>query len=47
MFYANTIEETIDERLRLKRELSERVVSVTSNKETDKQIMINYLESLK
>ena len=46
MFYANTVEETIDERLRLKQELSERVVSVTNNKETDKQIMINYLESL-
>lgn len=46
MYYANTVEETIDERLRLKQELSERVVSVTNNKETDKQIMINYLESL-
>lgn len=46
MFYANTIEERIDERLRLKQELSERVVSVTSDKETDKQIMLNYLESL-
>lgn len=47
MFYANTVEETIDERIRLKQELSERVVSVTNDKETDKQIMINYLESLK
>lgn len=47
MFYADTVEETIDERIRLKQELSERVVSVTGDKETDKQIMIDYLESLK
>lgn len=45
MFYADTIEETIDERLRLKQELGERVVSVTDNKSSDKQIMIDYLES--
>jgi SNF2 family DNA or RNA helicase len=44
MFYANTIEEKIDERLRLKRQLSDRVVSVTDDKETDKQIMLAYLE---
>lgn len=47
MFYADTVEETIDERIRLKQELSERVVSVTHDKETDKQIMIDYLESLR
>jgi SNF2 family DNA or RNA helicase len=46
MFYANTIEEKIDERLRLKQQLSERVVSVTDDKETDKQIMLAYLETL-
>lgn len=47
LYYANTIEETIDERIRLKQELSDRVVSITDSKETDKQIMINYLESLR
>ncbi len=46
MYYANTIEEKIDERIRLKQQLSERVVSVTDDKETDKQIMLAYLETL-
>jgi len=46
MFYANTIEENIDDRIRLKKQLSDRVVSVTDNKETDKQIMLAYLETL-
>jgi SNF2 family DNA or RNA helicase len=46
MYYADTIEERIDERLRLKQQLSERVVSVTDDKETDKQIMLAYLERL-
>ncbi len=46
MYYANTIEETIDERIRLKQQLSDRVVSVADEKETDKQIMLAYLESL-
>ncbi len=45
MFYANTIEEKIDERIRLKQQLSDRVVSVTDDKETDKQIMLAYLET--
>ena len=45
MFYADTVEETIDERLRLKQELGARVVSVTDSKSSDKQIMIDYLES--
>jgi SNF2 family DNA or RNA helicase len=44
MYYADTIEEKIDERIRLKQQLSERVVSVTDDKETDKQIMLAYLE---
>jgi len=44
MFYANTIEEKIDERIRLKQQLSDRVVSITDDKETDKQIMLAYLE---
>ncbi|MEY8238890.1 MAG: DEAD/DEAH box helicase [Cycloclasticus sp.] len=44
MFYANTIEERIDERIRLKQQLSDRVVSVTDDKETDKKIMLAYLE---
>ncbi|MVB40240.1 DEAD/DEAH box helicase [Vibrio cholerae] len=46
MFYADTIEETIDERIRLKQQLSDRVVSVADDKETDKQIMLAYLETL-
>lgn len=46
MYYADTIEEKIDERIRLKQQLSERVVSVTDDKETDKQIMLEYLETL-
>lgn len=46
MYYADTIEEKIDERIRLKQQLSERVVSVTDDKETDKQIMLAYLETL-
>jgi len=46
MYYANTIEETIDERILLKQQLSDRVVSVADEKETDKQIMLAYLETL-
>jgi SNF2 family DNA or RNA helicase len=46
MYYANSIEEQIDERLRLKQQLSDRVVSVTDDKETDKQLMLSYLEAL-
>jgi len=46
MYYADTIEEVIDERIRLKQQLSDRVVSVADNKETDKQIMLEYLEKL-
>lgn len=46
MYYADTIEETIDERIRLKQQLSDRVVSVADDKETDKQIMLAYLETL-
>jgi SNF2 family DNA or RNA helicase len=46
LYYANTIEEKIDERLRLKQELSHQVVSVASFKETDKQILLSYLEMI-
>ena len=46
MYYADTIEEKIDERIRLKQQLSDRVVSVTDDKETDKQVMLAYLETL-
>lgn len=46
MYYADTIEETIDERIRLKQQLSDQVVSIADNKETDKQIMLAYLETL-
>ncbi|MBE5179453.1 DEAD/DEAH box helicase [Vibrio parahaemolyticus] len=46
MYYADTIEETIDERIRLKQQLSDQVISVADDKETDKQIMLAYLETL-
>ena len=46
LYYAGTIEEIIDERLRLKQALSEQVVTVTGHKETDKQLMLDYLEQL-
>ena len=46
MYYADTIEETIDERIRLKQQLSDQVVSVADDKDTDKQIMLAYLETL-
>lgn len=46
MFYADTVEETIDTRLRLKQQLSDRVISLADDKETDKQIMLEYLEKL-
>ncbi|RTE67346.1 DEAD/DEAH box helicase [Amphritea opalescens] len=46
MYYADTIEETIDERIRLKQQLSGQVISVADNKETDKKIMLEYLETL-
>lgn len=46
MYYANTIEEIIDERIRLKQQLSDQVVSVVDDKQTDKQIMLAYLETL-
>lgn len=44
-YYANTIEESVDERLRQKQALSDSVVSVVDNKESDKQLMLNYLEN--
>lgn len=46
MYYADTIEETIDERIRLKQQLSDQVVSVADDKDTDKKIMLAYLETL-
>lgn len=46
MYYASTVEETIDERIRLKQQLSDQVVAVADDKETDKQIMLAYLETL-
>lgn len=44
LYFADTIEQDIDERLRLKRELSDKVVTITDDKETDKKIMMSYLE---
>ena len=46
LFYANTVEEKVDERIRLKQSLSDRVVSVTDEKESDKTLMLNYLDSI-
>ncbi|MGG6134529.1 DEAD/DEAH box helicase [Pantoea allii] len=46
MYYADTIEEMIDKRISLKQKLSEQIVKVADNKETDKQLMLDYLESL-
>ena len=45
LFYADTVEEKVDERIRLKQSLSDRVVSVTDEKESDKTLMLNYLDS--
>ncbi len=47
MFYVNTIEEMIDERIRLKQQLSDQVVTISDYKETDKQLMLEYLEKVK
>lgn len=47
MYYADTVEEMIDERIRLKQQLSEQVVTVVDSKETDKQLMLEYLESIR
>ena len=47
MYYADTVEEMIDERIRMKQKLSEQVVAVADYKETDKQLMLEYLESIK
>ncbi|MYN45921.1 ATP-dependent helicase [Pseudoduganella sp. FT93W] len=45
LFYAVSIEERIDERLRQKQELSDSVVSLADEKESDKQLMLEYLGS--
>lgn len=46
LFYADSIEEVVDERLRQKQELSDTVISVADNKESDKHLMLNYLECM-
>jgi SNF2 family DNA or RNA helicase len=46
-YYADTIEETVDQRLRLKQDLSDRVVTVTDDKESDKELLLNYLNGYK
>jgi len=43
LYYSNTIEEVIDERLRMKKQLSDSVVSVVDNKESEMEF---YLENL-
>lgn len=43
-YYCNSIEEIIDSRLRQKQELSDSVVTTVDEKESDKQLLLNYLE---
>jgi SNF2 family DNA or RNA helicase len=43
LFYANSIEEDIDERLRQKQALSNAVISLADEKISDKQLILNYL----
>lgn len=47
LFYAGTIEELVDERLRQKQMLSDAVVTVADEKEPDKHLVLNYLERFK
>lgn len=47
MFYADTIEEVIDDRLRKKRKLSSRVISKVDNKENEMDTIIKYINDLK
>lgn len=47
MFYADTIEEVIDERLRKKRQLSSRIISKVDNKENEMDTMIKYIKDLR
>jgi SNF2 family DNA or RNA helicase len=44
LYYADSIEETVDERLRQKQELSDAVVALADDKESDKQLVLEYLE---
>jgi len=44
MFYAGTIEEIIDERLRQKRQLSSRIISPVDNKENEMDLMLKYIQ---
>jgi SNF2 family DNA or RNA helicase len=46
LYFADTIEEDIDLRLRLKQELSDRVVSISESKETDKSLILKYLTKM-
>lgn len=45
LYFADTIEQQIDERLRLKKELSDLVINITDDKESDKTLLMNYLEN--
>jgi len=45
LFYVDSIEEVIDERLRLKKELSERVVRVVDEKQDELDIMMSYIRA--
>lgn len=44
LFYTNTIEEVIDQRLARKKELSEQVVTVEDNKIDELEIVLNYVK---
>jgi SNF2 family DNA or RNA helicase len=46
MFYANTIEEKIDERLRKKKQLSDRIISAVDDKDDDMDTMLKYIKEL-
>ena len=47
MFYANTIEEIIDERLRKKRQLSSRIISRVDDKESEMGSMLKYIKDIR
>jgi len=47
MFYADTIEEVIDERLRKKRQLSSRIINRVDDKENEMDTMLKYIKDIR
>jgi SNF2 family DNA or RNA helicase len=47
MFYADTIEEVIDERLRKKRQLSSRIINAVDDKKNEMDVMLKYIEEIR